>query len=176
LHPALGNIIASLWEIIEPVLEPEGIELVDIEFKLENGRWVLRLYVDVETGISLDECELVSRQVSALLDIKDPIEHKYHLEVSSPGINRILRKEKDFCRFAGSRVKMRTGKKVDGRRNFAGQLLGVEDSKVVVEVDGQKMAIPLEDLEKAHLDLADEDLFRRDLRRGPVAVGDRKWK
>ena len=107
-----------MWELIEPVLEPEGIELVDIEFKNEMGRWVLRLYIDAPAGIKLDHCELVSRQVGALLDMKDPIDHSYHLEVSSPGINRVLRKERDFDLYAGSPVRIKTRRKLDGRRNF----------------------------------------------------------
>jgi len=158
--------------MIEPVLEPDGIELVELEFKPEGGRWVLRLYIDRPGGVTLDDCQAVSRQIGALLDMKDPIDHPYNLEVSSPGINRVLRKEKDFILFAGSPVRIRTRRKLDGRRNFYGTLKGVENSKIVVEVEGNRVEISPEDLEKAKLDLPQADLFRRDPPRGAAITGD----
>ena len=166
------DLIPSLWSMIEPVLKPEGIELVDIEFKLEGGRWVLRLYIDTPQGVTLDDCELVSRQIGALLDIKDPIEHRYVLEVSSPGINRVLRKEEDFKLFAGSPVRIRTRRKLTGRRNFQGILKGMEDSAIILEVDGARVEIEPRNVEKANLDLSEDDLFRKDLRKRAVRAGD----
>lgn len=166
------DLIPSLWSMIEPVLEPEGIELVDIEFKLEGGRWVLRLYIDTPQGVTLDDCELVSRQIGALLDIKDPIEHRYVLEVSSPGINRVLRKEEDFRLFAGSPVRIRTRRKLAGRRNFQGILKGTEDSAIILEVEGARVEIDPKNVEKANLDLSEDDLFRKDLRKRAVRAGD----
>ncbi len=166
------DLVPSLWSIIEPVLEPEGIELVDIEFKLEGGRWVLRLFIDTPRGVTLDDCELVSRQVGALLDIKDPIEHRYVLEVSSPGINRVLRREKDFQNFAGSPVRIRTRTKLTGRRNFRGILKGLQNSKIVLEIDGSTLEIDPSNLEKANLDLSEDDLFRKDLRKRAARAGD----
>ncbi len=156
------ELISSLWTMIEPVLEPEGMELVEIEFKMESGRWILRLFIDAPGGVTLDDCVAVSRQVGALLDIKDPIERKYTLEVSSPGINRVIRKEKDFCRFAGSPVRIKTRTKIQGQRNFQGMLQGVEDSKIIVIVDGNRIEINPDDLEKARLDLPQNELFRKD--------------
>jgi ribosome maturation factor RimP len=167
-----GDLIPSLWSMIEPVLEPEGIELVDIEFKLEGGRWVLRLYIDTPQGVTLDDCELVSRQIGALLDIKDRIEHRYVLEVSSPGINRVLRKEEDFRLFAGSPVRIRTRRKLTGRRNFQGILKGMENSAIILEVDGARVEIDPKNVEKANLDLSEDDLFRKDLRKRAVRAGD----
>ena len=166
------DLIPSLWNMIEPVLEPEGIELVDIEFKLEGGRWVLRLYIDTPQGVTLGDCELASRQIGALLDIKDPIEHRYVLEVSSPGINRVLRKEEDFRLFAGSPVRLRTRRKLAGRRNFQGILKGMEDSAIILEVEGARVEIDPNNVEKANLDLSEDDLFRRDLRKRAVGAGD----
>jgi ribosome maturation factor RimP len=166
------DLIPSLWSMIEPVLEPEGIELVDIEFRLEGGRWVLRLYIDTPQGVTLNDCELVSRQVGALLDIKNPIERRYVLEVSSPGINRVLRKERDFRLFAGSPVRIRTRRKLTGRRNFQGILKGMEDSAIVLEVDGARVEIDPKNVEKANLDLSEDDLFRKDLRKRAVRAGD----
>jgi ribosome maturation factor RimP len=166
------ELISALWRLIEPVLEPDGIELVEVEFKPEGGRWVLRLYIDSPMGVTLDDCEFTSRQIGALLDIKDPIHRPYTLEVSSPGINRVLRKEKDFKLFAGSPVRLKTRRKVAGRRNFQGILKGMENSKIVIEVDGDRIEISSEDLEKARLDLPEQELFRGDLRRGSVITGD----
>lgn len=166
------ELISSLWAMIEPVLEPESIELVELEFKMEAGRWVLRLYIDTPTGVMLDDCELVSRQIGALLDIKDPIARPYTLEVSSPGINRVLRKERDFIQFAGSPVKIRTRRKLDGRRNFQGTLKGMENSNIVLDVDGKRVEIRPDDLERARLDLSQRELFRRDLRKGAAKTGD----
>lgn len=158
--------------MIEPVLEPESIELVEVEFKMEAGRWILRLYIDTPMGVTLDDCELVSRQIGALLDIKDPIGRPYTLEVSSPGINRVLRKERDFIQFAGSPVKLRTRRKLDGRRNFQGTLKGMENSKIIVDVDGKRVEINPDDLESARLDLPQQELFRKDLHKGAAKTGD----
>ena len=167
-----SDLISNLRQLIEPILEPERIELVDLEFKLESGRWVLRLYIDADGGVALTHCELVSRQVGALLDLEDSIEHSYHLEVSSPGINRVLRKEKDFSLFAGSPVKIRTRRKLGGRRNFQGTLMGMENSRIVLQVDGKRVEISPENLDKARLDLPDSELFRQDLRRRAGTAGD----
>jgi ribosome maturation factor RimP len=164
--------ISSLWKLIEPILEPEGIELVEVEFKPEAGRWVLRLYIDTFRGVTLDDCELVSRQVSAMLDMKDPIEQAYTLEVSSPGVNRVLRREKDFVAHAGSPVRIRTRRKVGGQRNFQGTLKGVENSMIILDVDGERIDIDPDDIEKARLDLPDSELFRQDLRRRAGTTGD----
>ena len=164
--------ISSLWAMIEPILEPEDMELVELEFKLENGRWVLRLYIDTPGGVTLDDCELVSRQVGALLDIKDAIDRPYTLEVSSPGINRVLRREKDFRTFVGSPVRIRTRRKVDGQRNFRGTLKGMEHSRIIIEEDGNRIEINPEDLDRARLDLPEGELFRQDLRRRTGTTGD----
>lgn len=166
------ELIPRLWVLIEPILEPENIELVDLEFKVEGGRWVLRVFIDTAAGVTLADCETVSRQISALLDMEDPIEHPYVLEVSSPGINRILRKEKDFITFGGSPVRIRTRRKLNGQRNFRGILRGIQNSRIVVDVNGINVEIDLHDLEKATLDLSEEELFRRDLRRKAAAAGD----
>ncbi len=166
------DLVLSLWRLIEPVLEPEGVELVDLEFRPEGGRRVLRLYIDRPGGITLDDCALISRQVSALLDLEDPIDQSYHLEVSSPGINRALKREKDFCAFAGSPVRIKTRRKLQGRRNFQGILKGMEESMVVIEVDGTRIRIPTEDMQQARLDLPDSEFFRDDLRRRAGTTGD----
>ncbi len=166
------DLLSTLWNLIEPVLEPEGIELVELEFKADRGRAVLRLYIDKPGGVTLNDCELVSRQVGALLDIKDPIEQSYRLEVSSPGINRVLRRERDFIRFSGSPVRIKTRLKLDGSRNFRGVLKGVENSNVLLDVAGSLLEISLDDIDKARLDLPDSEIFRRDSLQEAAAAGD----
>jgi len=166
------RLISQLWAMIEPLLEPDGIELVELEFKPGAARWILRLYIDTPQGVTLDDCEQVSRQVSALLDVKDPIARPYCLEVSSPGINRVLRKEKDFIQFAGSPVRLRTRAKIEGRRNFQGTLKGMENAMIVIEVDGKLFQISPDNLETARLDLPEKEIFGRDLRRRAGTTGD----
>jgi ribosome maturation factor RimP len=167
-----GDLIAFLWQLIEPVLEPEGLELVELEFKRKGSRSVLRLFIDGPNGVTLDDCELISRQVSALLDVEDPIEHSYHLEVSSPGINRVLRKEKDFKRFAGSQIRLKTRRKLEGRRNFLGILKGVENSMIILDIDGSRVELAQEDIEKARLDLPESEIFRRNTQTAAAVSGD----
>ena len=166
------QLFSTLWRVVEPILEADGFELVDLEFKFQEGRWILRLYIDTPGGVTLDDCENVSRQVSALLDVEDPIEQSYTLEVSSPGINRVLRKEKDFELFAGSPVWLKTTRKVSGRRTFRGVLKGMENSNIVMEIDGKNFEISPDDLERARLDLPDAEFFRGDSRNRAVATGD----
>ena len=165
-------LIEKLWTILEPALEADGIELVEIEFKFELGKWVLRLFVDSPSGVTLDDCVMVSRQISALLDVEDPIGQSYTLEVSSPGINRVLRKPADFERYAGSPVRIKTIAKIDGRRNFIGLLKGFRNSNIVVELDSGEVEISPQMIEKARLDLNPEMLFRNDLKRGTVQTGE----
>lgn len=138
---------SHLNRLIEPVVEAMGCELVGVEF--HGG--VLRVYIDRSEGVTLDDCEAVSRHLSGLLDVEDPIPGQYTLEVSSPGLDRPLFGARDFERFAGSRVKLRTRAPVDGRRNFKGMLLGVRGQRVVIEQDGDEVSLPLELVEQARL-------------------------
>jgi ribosome maturation factor RimP len=162
----------KLWPLIEPIIEPDGLELVEVEFKLEMGRWILRIYIDKPGGVTLSDCESASRQVSAFLDATDPIRRSYHLEVSSPGINRVLRREKDFEMYAGNRICVRTRSKLGGRRNFNGTLKGAKDAKILVDVDGRLVEIALEELERARLDIPESELFARQPRQTAGATGE----
>jgi ribosome maturation factor RimP len=139
-------------EVVTPVVQGAGYELVDVEWKHEQGGWVIRLFIDKPDGISHEDCEQVSRQVSATLDVHDVVPHTYNLEVSSPGLDRPLRTSDHFRRFVGqkARVKLRDG--LEGRRNFSGVIVSAEDSAVTMEVDGKQYTLPLSDLEKANLD------------------------
>jgi Uncharacterized protein conserved in bacteria len=114
---------------------------------------VLRIYIDKEGGISVDDCAKLSRELGTLLDIHDVIPGSYTLEVSSPGLTRALKKPKDFKRFKGKKVKIKTKMDIQKRRFFVGKLLDFEDNVASVEVDGRLYSIPYEEIEKANLEL-----------------------
>jgi ribosome maturation factor RimP len=139
-------------QLIEPVVAGHGYELVEVEWKNESG-WILRVFIDKPVGgVSLDDCAAVSRELSAVLDVADVIGPAYSLEVSSPGLNRPLKKESDFARFIGKKAKIRTRHPVgDARRNFSGTLISVADGKVKIDVGDQVCEVPVSEVEKANL-------------------------
>ncbi len=147
--------LKKLQTLVEPVVTGQGYELVDVEFKNELGAWILRVYIDnprAEGGIGLDDCAAVSRELSAVLDVDDVIPSHYSLEVSSPGLNRPLKKEADFARFVGKKAKIRTRHPVgESRRNFSGTLVEVVGGKVKIDVGDQVCEVPVDDVEKANL-------------------------
>lgn len=121
-------------ELAAPVIAAQGCELWDVEYVKEAGTWYLRLYIDKEGGVSIDDCEAISRRVSDLLDEADPIEGSYTFEVSSAGAERPLKRASDFARFLGSPVTVRLYKNRDGRKEFVGDLAGYEDGAVLLKV------------------------------------------
>jgi ribosome maturation factor RimP len=137
--------------LAEPILGEMGFELVDAEYLSEHGRWVLRLYIDKDGGITIDDCANVSRELEAIIDIKDIIDHEYVLEVSSPGLNRPLKKEKDFILVIGKQIKVRMRNPIDGRKNFSGRLRDYQDKNIHLEIDGELITLPWPDVEKANL-------------------------
>jgi len=146
------NLIADqIISLAEPILDEMGFELVDAEYLSEHGRWVLRLYIDKTDGITVDDCARVSREVEGIIDIKDIINNEYVLEVSSPGLNRPLKKEKDFIRVIGKKIRVRMRNPVDGRKNYSGRLKKYKDRDIYLEVDGELMALSRQDIEKANL-------------------------
>lgn len=147
----MGTIHDKLYEIITPVVEGLGYELVGIEYLPQGKHSLLRIYIDQEAGITLDDCEKVSRQVSAVMDVEDPLTNNYNLEISSPGMERPLFVEAHYLRFAGHQVFVRMSFPVDGRRKFEGTLLGVEAGDVLLEIDEEQFRLPLAQVDKAHL-------------------------
>ncbi|MFC1821317.1 ribosome maturation factor RimP [Thermodesulfobacteriota bacterium] len=137
--------------LVEPILEGLGYELVDIEYLSEHGRWVLRLYIDQDPGITLDDCSRVSREIGDLIDIKNIINHEYVLEVSSPGLNRPLKKEKDFSRFLGRKIKVKMKNPVNGRINFSGHLKAFEEGTLYLAVEKEEIALSWQGIERATL-------------------------
>lgn len=141
-----------LQAVIEPAVTALGYELVGIDFVSQGRHSVLRIYIDTEAGITVDDCERVSRQVSAVLDVEDPISGQYTLEISSPGLERPLFKPEHYQRFAGSEVQVRLKVPMGGRRKFKGRLRGVEEGSVVVDSDELgELRFALADIERAQL-------------------------
>jgi len=145
----------KIQSIVEPVIIGLGYELVELEWKREAGAWILRIFLDLPDGsgkVGLDDCAKVSHQLSATLDVEDIMPVAYSLEVSSPGLDRPLKKEADFRRFVGKKAKIRTRQPVGGdRRNFSGTLVEVQDGKVLIDVGDKKYEVPIDVVEKANL-------------------------
>ena len=142
----------DLTELFAPVVEAMGYELVGVEFAAAGNHGTLRVYIDREEGVSIDDCAAISHQISGLLDVEEPINQAYDLEISSPGIDRPLFKLADFERFAGQVAKIKLAVALLGRKNFKGRLQGVADSKqVVIEVDGEIFELPFADIARANL-------------------------
>jgi len=147
----MRSTVAGLREMLEPGIRALGFELVDVEFARAGGQGVLRIYIDHPQGITVDHCAAVSRQVSAVLDVEDPIPEAYVLEVSSPGLDRPLVKREDFERYAGETIKVRLHEGIAGRRNFKGTLVGLDGDQVLVDVDAERYRLPLGNIERARL-------------------------
>ena len=147
--------------IIDPILSQEGLELVDIEYRRESKAWVLRLYLDKEGGITLDDCTRISREVGRNLDIEDFIQIPYTLEVSSPGLTRSLKTKKDFIKNFHRLIKVKTFDPIDNRRNFKGKLLGISENKIEIESDRGIFEIPLTNVAKANLEIDQDVLWKK---------------
>jgi ribosome maturation factor RimP len=151
--------------LLEPIIVRDGFELVDVEWGREGSAWVLRVFIDRPGGVTIDHCQEISRTIEPVLDVEDFIEPAYSLEVSSPGLDRPLRKPADFERFAGQRVHVKAYGPIDtpagSRKNWSGTLKGFRDGAVEIEVDGSVHRVPHDKIAKAHLEYD----FEADLRR-----------
>jgi ribosome maturation factor RimP len=155
LEESVANVTGILRErliaLIEPLLQRLGYELVELEYSAGRAHAVLRLFIDREAGVALDDCTRVSREVSALLDVEDPIPSAYTLEVSSPGFDRVLRTQAHFGRFVGSRVFVELKEPRAGRRRYTGTLLTVDDAGIALEVDREHVTVAFAEIGKARL-------------------------
>jgi ribosome maturation factor RimP len=140
-----------LIALIEPLVGRLGYELVELEHTAGRGSAVVRLFIDRPEGVGLTDCERVSREVSALLDVEDPIPTAYTLEVSSPGFDRVLRTPAHFARFVGARIAVELAAPREGRRRYTGTLLTVDEAGIAVEVDGQRVPVSFAEIGKARL-------------------------
>ena len=147
----MGRSLKQLWELFEPVVDGMGYELVEIEYTPNPKHGVLRLYIDRADGIQLDDCSAVSHQISALIDVEDPLPGSFNLEVSSPGLDRPLRKRADFERFSGETAKVKTAVPQNGQRNFTGVIAGLEEDALVLECENKVVKLPLSGIDKARL-------------------------
>lgn len=138
--------------LLTPLIEQEGGELVDLQWRKEGPQWVLRLFLDKPNGITLDDCAYFSDRVGATLDEGDKIAKSYVLEVSSPGLDRVIKKDKDFERFSGKPVKLRLKLPENGQRRFAGVLQGLNEGKVSVQVEKEMKAFARENIDELRLD------------------------
>ena len=166
--------LEDLWLLAEPYVRDAGFDLIEVQFGREQRGAVLRLFIDRPAGaagggtsvsggggdtgsatnptlISVDDCERVSRDVSAALDVADKIRNAYQLEVSSPGLDRPLRRERDFARFVGESARVRLEVGVEGRRNFSGTIRGAKDGHVEIACDGRSYELPIDDIVRANL-------------------------
>ena len=137
--------------LLEPLVEQLGFELVDVEANAGRGSGLLRLYIDSPAGVTVDDCERVSREVSALLDVEDPMPGAFTLEVSSPGFDRVLRKPAHYARFRGERVRVELAEARDGRRRYTGLLVAVGEDGQELEVDGDIVAMNFAAIDRARL-------------------------
>jgi ribosome maturation factor RimP len=150
------RVVEAVRRIAARVVDGRGFELVDVEVKRERGGYLVRLYVDKDGGIGLDDLQSVSEEVSAILDAEDPIETTYTLECSSPGLDRPLRSEADYRRFVGKLVKLSSYEPVEGRRHWTGRLVALEDGVVSVELPKERGAvarIPLDKIAHGRLEV-----------------------
>jgi len=156
LGDIMPDAVEQIRQILDPILESLGLDLWDLEFQKQGPKWLLRVYIDREIGggVTLNDCEAVSRDLGTALDVEDIIPHAYTLEVSSPGLDRTLTKPEHFVRFAGSVVKVKTFQKVRNEKVFHGKLLGLAGETVKLELKtGEVLEIPLGDIAKASLEV-----------------------
>lgn len=162
MHETMATeLLATIQTLVDPILDDFGLECVDLEFKRDAQGQVLRIFIDKPAGVTLDDCISVSREVSAILEVEDPISQAYRLEVSSPGLDRPLKKAEDFERFTGQMVKIKTDSLLDPderghkRKTFRGKLLGLTDDGIrVMQTDkkGGEILLPLDLIVKANVE------------------------
>lgn len=142
--------------LIEPLLESEYMELVDIECLKMKSRWLVRIYIDKDGGVTLNDCSEISKQVGDILDVHDVPPGPYTLEVSSPGLDRPLTRDKDFIKYRGQKVHVRVGEKIEGIKNFRGILIDYVDENgkkiLIVDISGKTYRIPKDVVMKAHIE------------------------
>jgi ribosome maturation factor RimP len=149
------EILDKVRQLAAPLAAQEGMELVDVEFGGGGGRQILRIYIDRQGGVSLEDCTSISRALSAALDVEDPLQGSYDLEVSSPGLDRPLRTPEHFQKYAGEKVRVKTFgplPECENRKTFVGILKGYENGKVMVDVDGKVFNVPHGQVSKANVE------------------------
>ncbi len=144
------RIVTVVESFSRPIVEALGLELVEVQFRRESG-WVLRLFIDSPKGVTIDDCATVSRQVSNYLEVEDVIEQAYTLEVSSPGLERPLKRKEDFVRFSGRQARIKLREPIDGQRVFIGLLSTLEENRLTMDIEGRLMEFDLDAITRARL-------------------------
>ncbi|MDH3976258.1 MAG: ribosome maturation factor RimP [Deltaproteobacteria bacterium] len=139
-----------------PILESCNMELVDVEYRREHGGWILRLYIDKEGGVTLDDCGMVSREIGTVIEVEELIDHHYNLEVSSPGITRPLKKPADYERFKGRYAKIKLYEAIEGMKSFVALIKGVEDKEIILDKEGKEIKVAFNAIAKANLEFIQE--------------------
>ncbi|MDQ0156776.1 ribosome maturation factor RimP [Robertmurraya andreesenii] len=151
----MSKVVDVVEELVKPIVDELQLELVDIEYVKEGKNWFLRVFIDKENGVDIEECGIVSERLSEKLDEIDPIPYNYFLEVSSPGAERPLKKEKDFEKAVGKHIFVKTYEPIDGEKTFEGKLLNFSDRQLTVEImvktRKKTVTIPLEKIAAARL-------------------------
>lgn len=145
----MAKIEELIAQIVEPIIEKNGHELVDVEYIKEGQELFLRIFIDKDDGVTLDDCELISKAVEKILDAEDPINQAYHLEISSPGLERPLKKTKDFEKFLKSTIEVKTFSPIDGRKKFKGRLEEVNNDLITIITTNGEIVIPRDKISKA---------------------------
>ena len=154
LEETTDRLLTTIQGFADPLVQEMGMELVEVQFRREGHGWVLRFFIDKEGGVTIDDCADVSREVSAYLEVEDLISHAYHLEVSSPGLERPLKKKTDFVRFAERLVRIKLREPLDnGERVLIGTLRGLDGEAILLELETETVRIDLENISKARLTL-----------------------
>ena len=147
---------AEIEKLLESLAEQESAELVDLRFAKEGPKWVLRVFIDKPGGVTLDDCSYFSDRIGSLLDASNAVDRAYILEVSSPGMDRVIKKPKDFQKFSGKMVKLRLKVPDNGQRNFHVKLVGFENGKVIVEDNDARREFDLNIVDETRLDIVAE--------------------
>lgn len=145
------EISKQVGDLVDTILEDLDYELIDVQYLSSRGRWVLRLFIDKPGGVTIDDCARVSGEIGDLIDIKDIIPHEYVLEVSSPGLDRPLKKEKHFHEAVGKKIKVSTGCFIQGRRTFVGYLHEFKEGVLLLECENGTFSLPFNDVEHANV-------------------------
>lgn len=151
----------KLTNLLQPLVEELGYEFVGLDFGSDPKNAALVIYIDKDSGIAVEDCEQVSREVAALLDVEDPIPGHYNLEVSSPGLDRPLFTPEQYRQFTGEVVRISLFAPAEGRRKFKGKILGIDDDKVKVEQDGSEVVLEMSNIAKARLVPDYDNLFSK---------------
>jgi len=143
------SVVESIIEISEPVVNDEGLELVDVEYRKLGKTWTLRVFIDSKQGVTVGDCQKVSRQISDIIEIDDLISNPFVLEVSSPGLDRPLKKEKDFLRFKNKAVQVKVFSPIENRKKFRGIIQDCKDNILFLDEEGVSREIPLDKISQA---------------------------